>query len=95
MKPMSISISSNDRVLVVATLCAVSFNIILILIPVFTHEHTMCVLLLCQMNSIIDVTRPLFGQLQKLTDTDTGNVHVSATQSTQTYKVSKLSVAAI
>jgi len=43
------------------------------------------------MNSVTDVSRPLYGQLQKLTDTENSNVHVSATQSTQSYKVSKLS----
>jgi len=37
---------------------------------------------------MIDVSKLLYGQLQKLTDTENSNVHVSATQSTQPYKVS-------
>jgi len=44
-------------------------------------------MLLCQVNSVTDVSRPLYAQLQKLTDTENSNVHVSATQSTQTQKV--------
>jgi len=37
----------------------------------------------------MDVSRPLYGQLQKLTGTENSNVHVSATQSTQANKVSR------
>jgi len=42
-----------------------------------------------QINSMVDVSRPLYGQLQKLTDTENSNCNVSATQPTQSSKVSK------
>jgi len=50
------------------------------------------IVLLYQVNSIMDVSRPLYHQLQTLTDTENSNVSVSATQSTQSNKVNRLSV---
>jgi len=48
--------------------------------------------LLYQVNSVMDVSRPLYQQLQTLTDADNSNVDVSATQATQSNRVCRLSV---
>jgi len=57
---------------------------------VYINVHIIfCVIVLWQVNSIVDVSRPFYGQLQTLTGTENSNVHVSATQSTQANKVSK------
>ena len=52
-------------------------------------EHVVSVVLLYQVNSVMDVSRTLYHQLQTLTDADNSNVNVSATQATQSNKVSK------
>ena len=42
------------------------------------------ILLTFQVNQLVDVSCPLYGQLQKLTGKENANVNVTATQPTQT-----------
>ena len=51
--------------------------------------------LLYQVNSVVDVSRPLYHQLQMLTDSDTSNANVSATQSTQSTQSNKVRKSAV